>query len=293
MPSSSLFPIALATFGSLAAAHTWGEQLQVIGADGAYKGNPGYIRSYTPRSDPGFNDDKNVFLQPPNGEGRTRINSQDLACASQQQADDYTNGYPMLQAAPGDYYAIKYLENGHVTQPELLPGKPKGGGTVFVFMMSELQQGATLQEILQLSKDGDLSTGKLIVSGNYDDERCYQINSESSISLDRQQQFPNPVAGQAGVNTERWCEIDAQIPTDAPRSGTISGIWVWAWPTEGEGAKDEYYTSCFDIALGGSVARTNGTATPLAVQDPNTHALDGWQSRKADVDDPMVYLNMA
>lgn len=237
MHTITLTSLSLAAFASFATAHTWAEQLQVIGVDGTYKGNPGYIRSYTPRSDPDFSDSKNVFLQPPNGDGRTRINAQDLTCAPQQQSVQYADGYPMLQAAPGDYYAIKYLENGHVTQPELLPGKPRGGGTVFVFMMSNLQPGTTLEDILKLSTDGALDAGKLIASGNFDDERCYQINPESSISLERQKAFPNAVVGQPGVNAERWCEIDAQIPTDAPSSGTLSGIWVWAWPTEGEGAK--------------------------------------------------------
>lgn len=292
MLSASLTFHALLGCATLATAHTWGEQLQVISAGGIYKGSPGYIRSYTPRSDPAFSDSKNVFLNPPNTDGRTRINAQDLACAPQQQSAQYTNGYPMLQAAPGDYFAIKYLENGHVTQPELLPGKPQGGGTVFIFMMSDLQAGTTLEAILKLSSSGNLDTGKLIASGNFDDERCYQINAESSISLERQQKYPNAVPGQPGVNTERWCEIDAQIPTDAPSTGTLSGIWVWAWPTEGEGAKDEYYTSCFDVALGGSGGKY-ANATALSVQDPNTEAVSGWQSRKADVADPAVFLNMA
>jgi hypothetical protein len=284
------FPSFLLLAG-LAAAHTWPEQLQVIGPDGTYTGNHGYIRAYTPRSDPDFSDDKNVYLLPPNESGRIRIDSSDLACPPQQQSgNSYSSDYPMLNVQPGDHVAIKYLENGHVTQPELLPGKPKDGGSVFVYFMNSLEDGQTLENILRMSANASLAEGRLVGSGNYDDGRCYQINDASSISLERQQQFPNPVEGQPGVNTERWCEMDAQIPTDAPSSGTLSGIWVWAWPTEGEGAKDEYYTGCFDVALG----QTSQSAdTPLAVQDPNMAALDGYQRRRADQPNPSFFLSTA
>jgi hypothetical protein len=46
-------------------------------------------------------------------------------------------GYPGLTTRPGDYIAIKYLENGYIILPAITPRKPIARGTIFVFRTSQ------------------------------------------------------------------------------------------------------------------------------------------------------------
>lgn len=57
--------------------------------------------------------------------------------------------YPRLRVSPGDYVAIKYLENRHITLPQNVPGKPQGAGTVYVFRTSEPNNNKLLTEVLR------------------------------------------------------------------------------------------------------------------------------------------------
>src|ERR1700747_3242322 len=112
--------------------HSWNEQLTNI-EDGVFTGDNGYPRGYISRTDPGFSQDIMTYRLPPLVTGRTRVNGSDLLCAPTQRTANQTANFPRLQVSPGTYVAMKYLENGHVTLPQIQAGKARGAGTVFVF----------------------------------------------------------------------------------------------------------------------------------------------------------------
>lgn len=247
-----LLPTAILLGGAL--AHSWNEQLTVI-ENGLFTGSNGYPRGYVSRSDPGFNDATMTYLLPPLASGRTRVDDSDTVCAPTQQSVNQTDGYPRLRASPGSQIAIKYLENGHVTLPQNQPGKPQGGGTVFVFGTSQPTDDDLLTEVLQWTKDGTGGDerGELLTAQNFDDDRCYQING-GDISVARQEEYPNPTPGQPGSINEQWCETDVLIPGDVSINSVYTIYWVWQWPTEPgtpglPDGKDEYYTTCSDLDI--------------------------------------------
>jgi hypothetical protein len=284
-----LFPTAF-LFGQ-ALTHTWNEQLTVI-ENGIFTGGNGYPRGYVSRSEPGFNDDLMTYLLPSLASGRTRVNGSDLLCAPTQRTANQTVNFPRLQVSPGSYVAVKYLENGHVTLPQNQPGKPLAGGTVFVFGTTQPSEDEKLMDVLQWSADGTGGNqlGRLLTAQNFDDRRCYQINS-GSISITRQKEFPDPVPGQPGSIDEQWCETDVLIPSDLQVNSTYTVYWVWQWPTE-PGApglpdgKDEYYTTCSDLDIVVSPMQGNPT-NPLSQQDPQTAAVTDFQSRTAFTTNPL------
>jgi len=153
------------------------------------------------------------------------------------------------------------------------PGKPQGAGTVFVFGTSQPTDDDRLTEVLQWTMDGTGGDerGKLLTAQNFDDGRCYQINS-GNISVARQEEYPNPTPDQPGSVNEQWCETDVLIPADVPINSQYTIYWVWAWPTEPgtpglPDGKDEYYTTCSDLDIvAGPIQGT--PPNPLPQQDP-------------------------
>ncbi|KAH8726695.1 hypothetical protein GQ44DRAFT_725885 [Phaeosphaeriaceae sp. PMI808] len=256
-------------------AHTWNEQLSVI-ENGIFVGCNGYPRGYVSRTTPGFYDDTS----------RTRVNDSDFLCAPTQRTSNQTQGFPRLSAWPGAYVAMKYLENGHVTLPQNTPGKPIGGGTVFVFGTSQPLESELLVDVLEWTTDGTGGDrrGKLIAAQNFDDGRCYQINT-GNISFTRQQEFPDPVEGQPGSVHEQWCETDVAIPSDVSINSTYTVYWVWQWPTApgtlgALDGKDEYYTTCSDIEILAGLLQ-NTVQNSLPQQDPQKSAVPDYQNRSA------------
>jgi hypothetical protein len=274
-------------------AHTWNEQLSVIENGSFVVGSNGYPRGYVCRTTPGFYDDLMTYqLPPPQDTNRTRINSSDALCAPTQRYANQTENFPRLQASPGSYFAMKYLENGHVTLPQNTPGKPVGGGTVFVFGTSQPSDNELLVDVLQWTSDGTGGDGRgrLLAAQNFDDGRCYQINT-GNISVSRQQEFPNPVQGQPGTVNEQWCETDVAIPSTVAVGSTYTVYWVWQWPTAPgtpgalEG-KDEYYTTCSDIDIVAGPLQSKAP-NPLPQQDPQTAAVPNYQTRTAYKSNPL------
>ncbi|EXJ56215.1 uncharacterized protein A1O5_12671 [Cladophialophora psammophila CBS 110553] len=273
-------------------AHSWNEQLTVV-ENGFFIGNNGYPRGYVSRSDPGFNDDMMTYLLPPLASGRTRVDDSDLVCAPTQRSANQTNGYPRLSASPGVYIAMKYLENGHVTLPQIQPGKPQGAGIVFVFGTSQPTDNDLLTEVLQWTTNGAGGDrrGRLLTAQNFDDGRCYQIN-DGDVSVARQEEYPNLTPGQPRSVNEQWCETDVLIPTDVPIGPLYTLYWVWQWPTEPgtpglPDGKDEYYTSCSDLDIvGGPFQGTD--SNPLPQQDPQIAAVPNFESRTAFNTDPFA-----
>ena len=222
-----LLPLLTTVLFRTALAHTWNEQLSVI-ESGSFVGGNGYPRGYVSRTIPGFSNNIMKYqLPPPEDTSRTRVNDSDFLCAPTQKAPNQTQGFPRLSAWPGAYMAMKYLENGHVTLPQNTPGKPVGGGTVFVFGTSQPIENELLVDVLEWTTDstGGDRRGKLVTAQNFDDGRYYQINA-GNISLTRQQEFPDPVEGQPRSVHEQWCETDVAIPSDVSINSTYTVYWV-------------------------------------------------------------------
>lgn len=114
-------------------AHTWIEQLQVIGSNGSCVGDYGYMRGFVDRTDPLFDGFSDKWQIPDPSTGQRRIDTTMQLCHPSQKVANYSSTHPRLQVKPGDYIAMKYLENGHVTMPAIPEGKPERGGTVWVY----------------------------------------------------------------------------------------------------------------------------------------------------------------
>jgi hypothetical protein len=275
--------------------------MQVIGTNGSYVGDYGYPRGYVSRTDAGFNGFSNKWQlpSPDTDTSRTRITDKMMACHPNQRTPNYSQQYPKLSVAPGAYVAMKYLENGHVTQPFIPAGKPEGSGTVWIYGTYSPSDAETLVDVLSWTADGKGGNGKgfLMTAQNYDDGRCYQIN-QSPTSVNRQMTDGNHAPGQPTSQLEQWCESDLLVPSNSRVGKTLTVYWVWGWATamQTEGAmcgKDEYYTTCsdFDIVEGGDEL-SKIVAAPkvhtIGQQDPQTIAVSNYQSRTAHAPTPTI-----
>jgi hypothetical protein len=293
--------LCLGLLSSTVAAHTWIEQMQVIGTNGSYVGDYGYPRGYVSRTDSGFDGFSNKWQlpSPDTDTSRTRITDKMMACHPNQRTPNYSQQYPKLSVAPGAYVAMKYLENGHVTQPYIPAGKPEGSGTVWIYGTYEPNDAETLVNVLSWTADGKGGNGKgfLMTAQDYDDGRCYQIN-QSPTSVNRQMTDGNHAPGQPTSQLEQWCESNLLVPSNSQVGKTLTVYWVWGWATgmQTEGAmcgKDEYYTTCsdFDIVNGGDEL-SKIIAAPkvhtIGQQDPQTIAVSNYQSRTAHAPTPTI-----
>lgn len=268
-------------------AHTWIEQLQVIGANGSYAGDYGYARGFVDRTDPLFGGYSNKWQIPDPAAGERRISTGMHLCHPSQRTANHSSRYPQLHATPGQYVAMKYLENGHVTRPWDPEGKPKRGGTVWVYGIYDPKPTESLYEVLRWSMDEMAGDGRgwLLAAQDFDDGRCHQL-SDAEESKRRQYRFPNHIIGQPDVQAEQWCETDVEIPVDAQMKSTLTIYWVWGLETapgssNGLCGKDEYYVSCLDIELGGKDGFQRNAEHELDQQDPQTSAVQGYKHRSA------------
>ncbi|KAM0720315.1 hypothetical protein Q7P37_004451 [Cladosporium fusiforme] len=273
----------LALLASTVTAHTWIEQMQVIDDNGSYTGDYGYPRGYVARTDPTFTgfSDKYQAPSPDTDNGKTRIDSSMFACHPEQRSAKYSSQYPKLSVTPGDWVAMRYLENGHVSQPNIPEGKPKGSGTVYIYGTYKPNETETLMNVLSWTSDGKGGDGNgwLMAAQNYDDGRCYQING-GPISVNRQA---------LDGNSEQWCESNLQVPANAPVDSVLTVYWVWSWPTEGPGCKDEYYTTCSDFDVVGDVEKVSAESMhSLEQQNMQNTAVSDYKSRTAYTPTPLV-----
>lgn len=309
MPGAyTLFALAslLVSLAPSTHAHTWIEEYQVIGPNGSYIGDRGFSRGYTARTDPDFNGDANIlWMLPqltavmPDGGVRLRVNASDSLCHPNQRTSNYTDPrYPKLKAAPGNFVAMKYLENGHVTLPWNQPGKPLEGGTAYVFGTTKPLDDEKIVDVMKWNKEGNGGDGRgwLLSAQNFDDGRCHQIN-DCVLSVERQAVFPNTIPGQ-NVSAEQWCESDVQIPKNV-QPGTLTTYWVWQWPTSPESecvypdGKDEYYTTCADFEIvgdtPGDVKIVDEVSTNTLIQENfQTTAVSTYMERKAHATLPVI-----
>jgi hypothetical protein len=247
--------------------------------DGYYIGRNGYPRGYVDRTQVGFTDAAMFYLLPVSG---LRINQMDHVCSPRQRTAKQASGFPRLSAQPGDYIAVRYLENGHVTLPENARGKPAGSGNVLVFGTSQSNTTERLQDVLTWASDSEgQARGRLLTVQQFDDGRCYQING-GPISKARQQAFPNPTTNDPTSRMEQWCETAVQLPYDLTIGTTYTIYWVWSWPTrpgtpDVPQGKDEYYTTCSDIDIVAQVVDRNVRA--IIQRNPQAKAVDNFQQR--------------
>src|SRR5215813_1888042 len=100
--------LALSTFLSLSAAHSWIERLMRIEFNGTLIGAPGYIRGSVPRT-PTFDDHQmQNLLPPPHRKCKPSLLKSDRICKAIQTIGNYSEEFPQLRVRPGDYFALQY-----------------------------------------------------------------------------------------------------------------------------------------------------------------------------------------
>lgn len=288
----------------VAQGHTWIEQLRNVNDKGQYVGEYGYPRGMVAKTDPGFNGFSMNYEIPagtgPPGDNVFIRNDTILCHKDQRQQKQSSNKYPRLQAVPGGFIAMRYMENGHVTKPENQKGKPEHAGTVFVYGTTQPKEDEKLVDVLHWTQDGKGGDGRgtLIATNNYDDGRCYETN-ETPEYQQRAKKVPNYAMGQGddGPGTmPLFCETNVQLPKTADLGKPYTMYWVWQWntapgidPTYTKG-KDEYYTTCIDVDVASADVALAADAEPkfaLGQQDAMAKAVPDFASRTAAMTDPL------
>ncbi|OQE00989.1 hypothetical protein PENSOL_c005G11512 [Penicillium solitum] len=261
-------------------AHSWVEELTLIAPNGTFVGTPGYARGNYLRTTSGFSDTTMTYLIPPNTRANvTQILPSDKMCKDTQQDQTQSEGSPRLEASAGAAIALRYQENGHVTLPQNQPGKPANRGTVYVYGTTQPKTGEKFLDVhgawTQDGTGGD-GRGVLLSVQNYDDGRCYQVNS-GQISETRQTKYTHTADPRMG--TDLWCQQDIQLPSNAPSGKPYTLYWVWDWPTAAGGdptypnGKAEIYTTCMDVDLVNKVGKQAIKSDYETDQDLNNAAI--------------------
>ncbi|KAF2124384.1 hypothetical protein P153DRAFT_370829 [Dothidotthia symphoricarpi CBS 119687] len=281
--------------------HTWIEQLRNINDNGSYVGEYGYPRGMVSKTDPTFTGFSMNF-EIPAYQGRVFINESTVLChEKQRQQTQSSDKYPRLQAVPGGFIAMRYMENGHITKPNNQLGKPEKAGTIFVYGTTTPDEDERIVNVLKWTKDGSGGDkrGTLLAMNDFDDGRCYEKN-DSPVSLERQASDPNFALGQVSDgpgNYPLFCETDVQLPATAPTGKPYTFYWVWQWNTAPDkdpglpAGKDEYYTTCIDVDVtSGDTALAADAETQFDLgsqQDAMSVAVKDFASRTAVMTDAM------
>jgi len=276
-------------------AHSWVEALMRVAPNGTMVGPTGYPRGYQPRNAPGrVSDDNDVWLLPPNGVPNKITAQMNMCRPGQRSRSMYSSSAPMLKAAPGDFLALRYQENGHVTLPDTNPTKPTNRGTIYIYGTTTPSDDEKFEDVwMSWTPDGNGGNGKgrLLATRNFDDGQCYQVNGQK-ISQTRQKSFSKKAMDPMGADL--WCQNDIQLPADAQPGKPYTLYWVWHWPSfnvanqasdmptgNAKIVTEQFYTSCFDVDVSGAgqVAPTSKAAMHFAKfdssQDRNNAAILG------------------
>jgi hypothetical protein len=282
--------------------HTWIEQLRNVNDKGEYVGEYGYPRGMVSKTDTGYTGDSMNWLLPV--QPKVFIDETSPLChTSQTKQEQSSDKYPRLQAVPGGFVAMRYMENGHVTMvdPATGLGKPEKGGTVFVYGTTEPKEDEKLVDVLRWTKDGSGGDkrGALLSTNDFDDGRCYEINS-TPISEERRVSDPNFAMGQVSDgagNYPLFCETNVKVPEDAAKGKPYTFYWVWQWntaPNVDPGlptGKDQYYTTCIDVDVSSAdTALTADAESKYALgpqQDAMSIAVSDFASRTAIMTDAL------
>ncbi|KAI4155326.1 MAG: hypothetical protein LQ340_001064 [Diploschistes diacapsis] len=264
MHTSFLTALAASTFlVKQASAHSWVEMLRNVANNGTFMGDPGYPRGYFNRSAPGFNDKTMAYQVEQNGANPS------MCMGTQQGGLPQTPGAPRLQASVGSMIALLYQENGHVTLPQNVPGKPANRGTVYVYVTDQPHENETfysIHKIWNADGTGGDKRGKLLTTQNFDDGQCYQKN-DGTISTTRQKEF-NIIEATLPEGGNLWCQTDLAIPSDAQSGKPLALYWVWDWPTSVGTAgqpngMNQTYTTCMDVDVVNGSSNSKVAAAPI------------------------------
>ncbi|KAF9884320.1 hypothetical protein FE257_001898 [Aspergillus nanangensis] len=256
-----------------AGAHSWVEQLMVIAPNGTFVGSPGYPRGNVLRTDSSFSDTAMVNLIPPNGRPNKILRSDSLCKQTQQKQTQKSKDSPRLQASPGAAIALRFQENGHVTLPQNQVGKPHNRGTVYVYGTTQPKENEKLLNVHGVwnkNGTGGDRRGVLLSTQNFDDGRCYQVNS-GGISQKRQAEFPHEADQLMGGDL--WCQQDIALPFEAPSGQPYTLYWVWDWPTAPRAdpglpeGKQEIYTTCMDVDVVDSTVPSHSRIQMRYIED--------------------------
>ncbi|KAI1384047.1 uncharacterized protein F4822DRAFT_433996 [Hypoxylon trugodes] len=235
----------LAASSATVNAHSWVEEVRKIDSTGAFTDGIGYPIGYLNRSSPTFSDTQaqNKILD---------VKSNPAVCKPK--ANAYAS-LPRLNASAGDYAAMLYQENGHVTQPNITP-RPYRDGLVYVYGTLHHEDSDGINDVLDSwTEDGKGGNGKgqLLATHYYDDGQCYQ-NAGNNLAIpiyaQRMKEF--------GLD-ELYCQTDFRLPDNLPSEGIYTVMWVWNWPLVISDTQNttEIYTSCAEIQLGPAKQKAN------------------------------------
>jgi hypothetical protein len=250
----------------LTVGHSWVERLMRVDLNGTMVGKPGYVRGAVSRLNPAFNDFQMQHLLPSTGQESSLQSGR--ICKETQTIGNYSQELPQLEAYPGDFIALQYQENGHVTLPQNTPQK-RGPGKVYIYGTSHPHDDDKLIDIHQVwtrSGSGGDGRGRLLGTWSFDDGRCYQSNT-GNISIERQKKYSKAAADPQGADL--WCQTDVRLPFDMHDKYSL--YWVWDWPSmpteQLRHGQQEIYTSCIDVAI--SLGDQRGQISYIEGQDLN------------------------
>ncbi|KAH8179359.1 hypothetical protein LIA77_00878 [Sarocladium implicatum] len=229
MSRTTSSPALLALFSALipfAASHSWVERACRIAPNGTMVGPEGFARGYVPRDsvNPPFSDTIPTNILPAAGQaaysGNEILNKFPL---------DPNPAFPLLEASPGDHIAIMHLENGHTTQPQNQPNKPRNRGTIFFYGTDQPKDQERLFDVHLVwnrQGTGGDKRGRLLGTRNYDDGQCYQP-SNSQLSAERASSLAPEGAKH---EQELACQSDIKLPSDLKPGSIYTIYWYWDWP---------------------------------------------------------------
>lgn len=265
----------------LSSCHSWVERVRRVALNGTMVEDPGYIRGAVSRLDPAFNDLKMQHLLLP----ADNIDS-GMLCKDTQRSENYLSYLPALQAQPGDFIALQYQENGHITLPQNDPQKTDSG-RVYIYGTSTPIEDETLTSVHLIWNEqgtGGDGRGRLLAQRPFDDGRCYQIN-DGLISLQRRQDFSKIPLNPQGADL--WCQNNFRLPTNI--EGRYTLYWVWDWPSgptdELLNGQQQLYTSCMDVYVSSDVPSNDY----FVHTEPEVRYINGQDLNWAAIEEQMVY----
>ena len=262
-----MWAVIASQFLSTTTAHSWPEALNLINSQGTIYGATGYVRNFVPRNASGFEGNEDDSFQ------KTQVVAGAKTCMDRQTKQVQSPGYPRLTVTPGATVALRYAENGHVTIEQT--GRPPSGGPVYIYGTENGTNNPLLTDVMawNAAGTGGNGQGKLLMTQNFDDGRCYENNPSPHATaraavapLDGKLALP----GFSGLP----CQNDFVLPTDITTGQPYTVYWVWNFTMvspPGQGV--EIYSDCMDFDV-------NPAASPSSKIDNEALALGGFDSKQ-------------
>ncbi|EGO53046.1 hypothetical protein NEUTE1DRAFT_150451 [Neurospora tetrasperma FGSC 2508] len=206
-----LLVAALFAMAQLSAGHSWPEQVRRIAPNGTLVGPLGYSRAYKP------GDNQYMLLDKLDS---ALLYFPDRAVLTDQ---SYNVDYAMPKAAPGDWVAVQYNENGHVSlaeAPNIGRNSPVNRGTIYLYgtTNNDLADVRFADVHLKWTADGTGGDkkGRLLATRHFDDGQCREPVDKTS-------------GDPTGIKAFRRANYKIP-PTMGDRLMLYTIIWVWDWP---------------------------------------------------------------